>query len=75
MVTGSGLLHMTEKALFDPNEAAEYLGVSRSFFDDEIRPHIAVVDMKSPRRKQPMWRFDKADLDKFIASRKRGAAA
>lgn len=63
------------KALFDPNEAAAYLGVSRSFFDDEIRPLIPIVDMKSPKRKQPMWRFDRTDLDRFIASRKREKSA
>ena len=60
--------------LYDPSEAAAYLGVSRSFFDDEIRPLIPIVDMKSPKRKQPMWRFAKSDLDAFIASRRRAVA-
>ena len=63
-----------KQELYDPNEAAAYLGVSRSFFDDEIRPLVPIVDMKSPKRKQPMWRFAKADLDAFIASRRRAVA-
>lgn len=62
---------MSEKALFDPGEAAKYLGVSRSYFDEHVRPHISIVDMKAPGGKQPMWRFARTDLDAFIASRRR----
>lgn len=57
--------------LYDPNEAAAYMGVSRRFFDDAIRPHLPIIDMKSPKRQQPMWRFTKTDMDAFIASRRR----
>lgn len=60
-----------EQALLDPSEAAAYFGVSRSHFDEHIRPLLPIIDMKPPRGKQPMWRFMKADLDALIASRRR----
>lgn len=62
---------MPEQALFDPNEAARYLGVSRRYFDDHVRPLVPIVDMKPPKSKQPMWRFRRADLDKLIDARTR----
>lgn len=65
----------TDKVLLNSAECAKYLGVSRSYFDDEIRVLIPVVDMRSPRRKQPMWRWAKADLDAFIESRRRAKSA
>lgn len=66
---------MTDRALLDANEAADYLGVSRSYFDQTIRPLVPIVDMKDPKRTQPMWRFAVKDLDAFINSRKRNTEA
>ena len=62
---------MIDRALLDVGEAAKYLGVSRSYFDDHLRALLPIVDMKAPGQKQPMWRFTKADLDAFIESRRR----
>jgi len=62
---------MTDPALFDLREAADYLGVSKSYFDDHLRKYLPVVDMKRPDAKQPMPRWAKADLDHFIDTRRK----
>lgn len=66
---------MTEPALFTPNDAAHYLGVSRSYFDDHVRPFLSVVDMRPPGGKQPMPRFARADLDAFWTARRKARKA
>lgn len=58
-------------ALFSANDAAKYLGVSRSYFDDHVRPFVPLVEMKPPTGKQPMPRFARADLDAFWGARRK----
>lgn len=61
-------------ALLTADEAARYLGVRRTFFDANIRPHIPETDMRAPNAQQPMPRFAIEDLDAFRASRRRTKA-
>ncbi len=59
------------QALFSANAAARYLGVSRSYFDDHIRPFISFVEMKPPTSKQSMPRYARTDLDAFWLARRK----
>ena len=59
--------------LLTAREAAEYLGCSKSYFEAHIRPLLPVVDMGRPEATQPMPRWHQADLDAFIASRKKAS--
>lgn len=62
-----------EPALFEIGEAAKYLRVSRSYFDEHIRPLLPAVDLRAPGAKVPLIRYAKTDLDAFIASRRSAA--
>lgn len=54
-------------ALLDANDAARYLGVSRSYFDDHIRRLLPPpIDMRHAQAKQPMPRWERAELDALI---------
>lgn len=65
------MTHTLEPSLLTAAQAALYLGVSKTYFETEIRPHISFVDMKAPSAKKPMPRWARADLDAFIATRHR----
>lgn len=58
--------------LASPKNAAKYLGVSYSHFEEHIRPHLPVVDMKPPMSRRAMPRFRLVDLDAWVKSRTRG---
>lgn len=51
-------------------QAAEYLAVSRTFFDQHLAPTLPVVDLAPPLAKQRMPRYWVADLDVLIANRR-----
>lgn len=57
-------------ALFSADQAARYLGVSKSYFRDHVRPFIAMVEMKPPTGKQSMPRYARVDLDAFWTARR-----
>lgn len=57
--------------LLTARQAAIYMGVSKSYFEDHIRPHIAIVDVAREGAKQAMPRWSVTDLDGFIAARRR----
>jgi hypothetical protein len=63
-----------EPELLEIADAAKYLRVSVSHFNEHLRKLIPMVDMASPGSKVPVIRFAKADLDAFIASRRRAVA-
>lgn len=60
-----------EPAYFDARDAARYLGVSLSFFEDHIRPALSVHDFRAPGSKKPMPKYARVDLDAWAQSRKR----
>jgi len=62
---------MDDVALLNVKQAARYLGVSRSYFFEHVRPYIAVCDMRRPGGKQAVPRWTRADLDAFIAARRK----
>lgn len=53
--------------VFTLQEAADYLRISPRALQD--RPDIVRVDVSAPGAERPMWRYRKADLDRFLASR------
>jgi hypothetical protein len=57
--------------LLSAREAAAYLGVSKSYFEESVRPYLSVVDMKDPKAKKPMPRWSRSDLEAFASSRRR----
>jgi len=62
-------------ALLDANDAARYLGVSRSYFDDHLRQQLPPpIDMRHAQSKQPMPRFQRSELDALIAARAKRSA-
>lgn len=60
-----------EPSLLTASQAAAYLGVSKSYFEETIRPHLSFVDMRAPTAKKPMPRWTRSDLDAFIATRRK----
>lgn len=62
-----------QPALLSANDAAHYLGISRSYFDDHVRPFVSEIDMRPPGGKQPMPRFARVDLDAFWEKRRRAS--
>lgn len=60
--------------LYEIADAARYLRVSVSHFNENLRKYIPMVDMAAPGSTVPVVRFAKSDLDAFIASRKRAVA-
>lgn len=66
---------MTDPRLLSADEAAKYLGVRRSHFLEHIRPQIAIeYDLAAPG-KRPLPRFDRADLDRWMLTRRRDKIA
>lgn len=63
-----------EPAAFDARQAAQYLNVALSHFHDDVRKLLPVVDLRTPGAKKPMWRWMRADLDAFLALRRKEAA-
>jgi hypothetical protein len=55
----------------DADGARRYLDVSKSFFEDHIRPLLAVHDFKAPGSKKPMPKFARADLDAWAQTRRK----
>jgi predicted DNA-binding transcriptional regulator AlpA len=51
-------------------QAAQYLGVSRSHFFAHFRPMIQPMDMRRPGGSRPMWRWHQDDLDAFLNRRR-----
>lgn len=49
---------------FDRSTAAEYLEVSLSFFDAEIKPHL------TPSLLGSRARYDREEIDKFMEARR-----
>lgn len=66
---------MTDQALMTARQSARYLGVSKAFFESKIRPHIGCIDMRAPGNKKPMPRWEVAELDRFIVTRKKAQKA
>lgn len=66
---------MTEPALFNVRQAAIYMGCSRAFFEENIRPYIPTVDLRRPGGEKPMPRWQRSELDRFIESRRPKAVA
>lgn len=64
-----------EPALLSANDAATYLGVSRRYFEEQVRPFVSVVDMKAPTSTQPMPRYAREDLDAFWRARRKDRKA
>lgn len=50
--------------------AARFLGVSKSYFEDHIRPFVSYVDMRAPGSKKPMPRYARVDLEAFAEKRR-----
>lgn len=63
--------HRIEPGYFDATEAARYLGVSVSFFEDHVRTALAVHDFRAPGSKKPMLKYTRADLDAWAGGRRR----
>lgn len=64
-----------EPAHLNVAQAARYLGVSKTFFEEQVRPYIAHADLRAPGSKKPMPRWLPADLDEWVASRRRKPTA
>jgi hypothetical protein len=58
-----------ESAYLTEVEAAEYLGVSRSYFQDHVRPVVRRRNFAAQGATRPMWRFAVRDLDAWADSR------
>ena len=55
------MTHVLYKDYFTPDEAAEYCCVSPSYFDAEIRPHVAPI-----RYSERKIVFRRSDLQRWI---------
>ena len=64
-----------ELGYLDAIEAARYLGVSRSYFLEHIRRHVAEHDFRAPGSQKPMPKYTRADLDEWATKRRRKAAS
>lgn len=56
---------------FDADGARRYLDVSKSYFEEHIRPLLPVHDFRAPGSKKPMPKFSRDDLDEWARSRRR----
>jgi hypothetical protein len=56
--------------MFNAKQAAAYIGVSKSYFEESIRPMLSFSDLRAPGSKKPMPRWSRADLDAFVAKRR-----
>jgi len=52
------------------SDAAAYLAVSVSFFQDHIRPMIPRYNFAQQGAARPMWRYAPKDLDAYAAGRR-----
>jgi hypothetical protein len=64
---------MNDRAMFSKASAADYLDMSVSTFDQTVRPFVARVEIETPGMKRPMLRWLKADLDAYVAARRKAA--
>lgn len=63
-----------EPGYYNASEAARYLGVSKSFFEDHVRPLLtATHDFRAPGAKKPMPKYARADLDAWALTRRKSA--
>lgn len=64
---------MTERqGLLTAEGAARYLGVSRAYFFASVRPYLTgEVNVAAPQSHKRMPRWTVADLDAWIASRRK----
>lgn len=62
---------MADVAHFSAKQAALYLGVSKTYFEDHIRPYVSFSDLRAPGSRKPMPRWSKVDLDAFVAKRRK----
>lgn len=62
-------------ALLTARQSAEYLGVSKSYFEEHVRPLLPIVSLAHADARQPMPRWAVADLDDYIAERRREKVA
>lgn len=62
---------MSDAGHFNARQAAAYLGVSKTYFEDHIRPFVSFADLRAPGSKKPMPRWSRADLDAFVAKRRK----
>lgn len=53
--------------------AAAYVGLSVSAFDEIVRPFVPFVTLDTPNAKRPPVRWLQADLDAYLAARRRAA--
>jgi hypothetical protein len=54
-------------------QAANHLGVGRTFFYEVIRPQIQSVDMSRPGSDRPLIRWRRDHLDAYLAARTKAA--
>lgn len=57
--------------LLNARQAAKFLGVSKTYFERDIRPFISFSDLRKPGSKKPMPRWSRTDLATFIESRRK----
>lgn len=60
-----------EPGYMDADGARRYLDVSRTYFDEHIRPILPVHDFRAPGSKKPMPKFSRGDLDAWAMTRRR----
>lgn len=65
---------MSDSLLLTAKEAAALLKVSRTYFEQHIRPYVASVDLRSPGAKKPMPRWSRAALEAFTTTREKKPA-
>lgn len=57
--------------MLNATQAAKYLGVSKTYFERDIRPYLSFSDLRKPGSKKPMPRWSVTDLTTFIESRRK----
>ena len=62
---------MTDSLLLTARQAAAYLGVSKSYFEEHIRPLLPFSDLRAPGSAKPMPRWTRVDLEAFAATRRK----
>lgn len=64
---------MSEPTALTRATAAAYLDMSVDTFDEVVRPFVPYLDLAAPTAKRPALRWLRADLDAFLAGRRRAA--
>lgn len=64
-----------EPGYYNTHGAARYLGVSKTYFEDHVRPFVPVHDFRAPGSKKPMPKYSRTDLDEWARSRRREKVA